>query len=334
MDWSNERYVRVYTRDTVTWQLLSWQAQGLLLCLLRKVDRAGVLDIGAHAPERAVAAVTGWPLEVVEAALPELLKAGPVEVSNGALVYPNYIAANEAKQSDAQRSRESRARRRDRARSQERGDIDTERDERTCPPVTPRDPDDTVNHDESPRTKAEPSRAVLTSRPPLPPAAARSSDWAVAELRERWNLRFLEIRSELKVVANPFRDMQCDPTGALELYDADTIVAVMEHAMRQASLYVETNGCEGTKPARMATMFRGQGFGAHHADWLKARAREKGRRMTPPHKLEERVLTGDEQRQWVLDADAGLEPEAELRKRWQALADESEVLADSMWGGA
>ena len=46
MDWSDERYVRVYTRDTPDWQCLSFLAQGLFCLILRKVDRAGVLPLG------------------------------------------------------------------------------------------------------------------------------------------------------------------------------------------------------------------------------------------------------------------------------------------------
>ena len=48
MDWSNERYVRVYTRDTTTWKILSWEARALLQFLIRKVDRSGVVDTGRH----------------------------------------------------------------------------------------------------------------------------------------------------------------------------------------------------------------------------------------------------------------------------------------------
>ena len=35
MRWEDERYVRIYTRDTPSWMLLSWDAQALFLQLLR-----------------------------------------------------------------------------------------------------------------------------------------------------------------------------------------------------------------------------------------------------------------------------------------------------------
>jgi hypothetical protein len=58
MDWENERYVRVYTRDTIDWVALGWEAQSLFLLLIRKVDRSGVLEIGKHGA-RGVAGLIG-----------------------------------------------------------------------------------------------------------------------------------------------------------------------------------------------------------------------------------------------------------------------------------
>lgn len=113
MDWQNERYVRVYIRDTVTLTMLGWEARALLWELLRKVDRAGVLDLGGHEPTAAVAAMVGIPLEVVERCLP-LLTAGDdptVVINEAALLLPNHMEAQEATQSNAQRQRESRAKR-------------------------------------------------------------------------------------------------------------------------------------------------------------------------------------------------------------------------------
>lgn len=43
MNWSDERYVKLYERDTLTWP---WQAKCVFALLLRKVDRSGVLDTG------------------------------------------------------------------------------------------------------------------------------------------------------------------------------------------------------------------------------------------------------------------------------------------------
>jgi len=113
MDWSDERYVRLYTRDTATWKLIRWEGQTVLMHLLRKVDRAGVFEFGPESAEEALVAMTGLPLEIVATGLRRLLDRGSVIQTEGALVLPKFIEAQEANQTDAQRQREYRARRRD-----------------------------------------------------------------------------------------------------------------------------------------------------------------------------------------------------------------------------
>ena len=114
MRWEDERYVRIYTRDTVNWLGLSFIAQGLFCLLLRKVDRAGLLKLGKQG-RRAVAIIIGFPGDWtrLEPALEELLADGCVAIQGDHLLIPNFIEAQEANQSDAQRKRESRARSRD-----------------------------------------------------------------------------------------------------------------------------------------------------------------------------------------------------------------------------
>lgn len=115
MRWEDERYVRLYTRDTTTWKLLCWQSKCLLPLLLRKLDRAGLIDVGDNAIE-GVAALTDMPVALVQEGLVGLLQRGVFELHQGVLIMPNYQAAQEARQSDAQRMREYRGRARDRAR--------------------------------------------------------------------------------------------------------------------------------------------------------------------------------------------------------------------------
>lgn len=116
MRWEDERYVRVYTRDTVDWLALSLEAQGLLALLLRKSDRAGVVKLGRHG-KRGVAAAIGhahrW--ETIEPALEELLADGVVVLTTDGIVYRNFIQAQEALQSDTARKRTQRERDRDKA---------------------------------------------------------------------------------------------------------------------------------------------------------------------------------------------------------------------------
>jgi hypothetical protein len=119
MRWEDERYVRLYTRDSADWLGLSFPAQGLFCLLLRKVDRAGLLALGKQG-RKAIAITVGhasrW--AELEPALEELLVDGCVRLDGDHLVIPNFLEAQEAPQSDAQRKRESRARARDLASSQ------------------------------------------------------------------------------------------------------------------------------------------------------------------------------------------------------------------------
>jgi hypothetical protein len=108
MDWQNERYVRLFVRDTTTWKLIPWQSRLLLPAILRKLDRSGVIDLGNDG-EEGLAALVDVPADFVKVALPPLLKRGVFRLSpEGMLVMPNFLAAQEARQSDAQRKRESR----------------------------------------------------------------------------------------------------------------------------------------------------------------------------------------------------------------------------------
>ncbi len=120
MDWENERYVRSYTRETVDDIALSWEARALWDRLLLRFDRAGVLEIGRHG-WKGLAGLVRMPPSVVERAGFELLEDGRVEVRGTSLIAPNFIDAQEAKQSDKLRQRESRARRRDQARAKNLG---------------------------------------------------------------------------------------------------------------------------------------------------------------------------------------------------------------------
>jgi len=114
MRWPDERYVRVYTRDTGEWLALGWEAQALFLFALRKSDRAGIVHTG-KAGARGLAGMTGVPLDVVSRALPLLLDDGCMRETDGGYIIPNFIAAQEVPISDAQRKRDQRERDRDKA---------------------------------------------------------------------------------------------------------------------------------------------------------------------------------------------------------------------------
>lgn len=99
MNWIDEDFIKLYTRDTVTWKLLPWQGKALLPLLLRKLDRAGVADVdGANSPSeaaQAVAELVDLPEEVVRPGLEALIKRGVLQLASGRLVAPNFIKAQE-----------------------------------------------------------------------------------------------------------------------------------------------------------------------------------------------------------------------------------------------
>lgn len=175
MNFEDERYVRIYVRDTVTWKLMGWQARCLLPLLLRKVDRAGCVDLDGAGAE-GVAALVEIPLEVAEPGFKSLLARGVVEVRGDTLIFPKYMSAQEAKQSDKVRQQESRARKRDAVlRRLPVTDCDVESRTVTSGHETQQNvtAGHAASHDVTP-SRAVPSRAV-PEIPPLPPASGGPS---------------------------------------------------------------------------------------------------------------------------------------------------------------
>lgn len=117
MDWANEPYILVYVRDTGDWLMWGWQTRALLLFLLRKVDRAGVLDLG-RGKLRALAKLVEMPEDVLVEALEPLLEDGCVQIHDEKLVIPNFMEAQETSHSDRVRKQMSRERARSHALSQ------------------------------------------------------------------------------------------------------------------------------------------------------------------------------------------------------------------------
>ena len=116
MDWSDERYVRIYVRDTKTWKLLGWEGQTVLCLLARRFDRAGLLDDVRNGEDVALMIGSGFPIDVADRGLVRLVDNGVMKVVDIGLFWPNFMEAQEATQSDRQRQRECRARRREKAR--------------------------------------------------------------------------------------------------------------------------------------------------------------------------------------------------------------------------
>lgn len=111
MDFSNERYVRLYVRDTTSWKLLKWEGQAVWTLLYRKADRSGVISLDGLEPWEAATLHCDLPEEVSKPGMERCLARGWVVRDGDRLVFPKYIEANETPMSDAQRARESRGKR-------------------------------------------------------------------------------------------------------------------------------------------------------------------------------------------------------------------------------
>ncbi len=109
MDWSEERYVKIYRRDTGEIAALSWDASSVFWALQRKVDHLGKTKLGRR-PERALAGLLRCPRDVAKKGLTELVEDGFVTLENGVLTIPSFVAAQTARQSAAARKRNERDR--------------------------------------------------------------------------------------------------------------------------------------------------------------------------------------------------------------------------------
>jgi hypothetical protein len=109
MRWEDERYIRIFTRDTPSWDALGWEAQALLVQIFRKMDRTGLLALGGSG-RRGLAACVRIPLDVVDRALDVLLEEGVLSMLGPDIFCKNFMAAQECAKSDALRSKEKRER--------------------------------------------------------------------------------------------------------------------------------------------------------------------------------------------------------------------------------
>lgn len=112
MDFSNESYVRVYTRDTATWNRLGWEGQTVLMHLLRRVDRAGHYPLAGWDPAEALAHACRGPEEFFRIGLQRCLDMKVVVHTNEMLTIPRFRAAQTSRKTNQQRQRDLRETRR------------------------------------------------------------------------------------------------------------------------------------------------------------------------------------------------------------------------------
>lgn len=110
MNFGDEHYVRIYTRDTKTWLKWGWEGQAVFLFVMRKLDKAGMLD-DIDEPISDISLMTGLPEEVVSIGLNRVISSGALELVGSRMICPNYVEAQSARKSDRARQQESRAKR-------------------------------------------------------------------------------------------------------------------------------------------------------------------------------------------------------------------------------
>lgn len=118
--WEDEDFVKLYTRETAESIDRGWEARALLHELMRKVDKAGILQLGRRGPV-AIAGIVRMPEEVVLRAFDVLVEDGTVERIGTHIVLVNFPEAQAARSSDKLRKAQERARARDVARASGEG---------------------------------------------------------------------------------------------------------------------------------------------------------------------------------------------------------------------
>ncbi len=113
MDWSDENFVKLYTRDTATWLSWPWQGRAVFPSLMRKLTGAGLLAAGRLELTRAVAVLIGIPEEVVAPAIDAFVADGTIEKVASGLLVPKFLEAQEARKTDKRKSADYRAKVRD-----------------------------------------------------------------------------------------------------------------------------------------------------------------------------------------------------------------------------
>lgn len=111
-DWQDERWIKLYTRDEPEWLVLPWWVRGLFDEIMKRLDPAGVMRLG-KAGRKAIAASlsASWDNQLAEA-IQALVDDGAIQLleNETVLFVPNFVAAQEAKQSDKARQQKRRER--------------------------------------------------------------------------------------------------------------------------------------------------------------------------------------------------------------------------------
>jgi len=110
-DWSEERWIKVFLCDSVTWVSMSVQARGVYLLLQRVADRTGAIELGVTGM-RGIGALLHAQWDEIAPSVTELVEAGYVVERERSIVLPEHIQQQASRSSDAARQRESRQKKR------------------------------------------------------------------------------------------------------------------------------------------------------------------------------------------------------------------------------
>lgn len=171
MNFEDEHYIRIYTRDTKTWLRWGWEGQTVFVLTMRRLDKAGIVDVDD--PVEDVALLTGLPVDVVRIGFARVLASKTFEVRAGKLIAPRYIEGQTAAKSDTQRQRESRERRRASARLEVSDSIAETIDDSA---VTSRDPVTTGHSPSQVVTQCSALQISTDQIPPNPPVGGEAHD--------------------------------------------------------------------------------------------------------------------------------------------------------------
>lgn len=161
MNWSEEKYVKLFVRETPTWRAWPWQARAVAPLLMKHLEPDGSLSVGRLEPARAVAVTIDLPTDVVAPGVAAMLEDGTLELRDERLWWPKFEEAQESRKSDAQKQRDYR----DRERTRKSADKLTN-------PVTKR-------YTALPSSPAQPSTAQperIAGRAPKPKPAEKPAD--------------------------------------------------------------------------------------------------------------------------------------------------------------
>lgn len=112
MNFSEEKWVKLYKRNTVTWRKIGWDARCVFMHLIRVVDSSGVFECTEDIVGDLSTEIEA-PLDVTKSGLENLSKYGVVMLLDSKILIPRYIEAQQTPKSDKLRQQEARERKRD-----------------------------------------------------------------------------------------------------------------------------------------------------------------------------------------------------------------------------